>query len=87
MNREEFLKDYNEPLMQAVEFIYKGKIYSAQGFWAVVAYADASDEDGEIISNGILRTKEEALYDKAFDGGTKALIDIIEEIEDVDFSF
>lgn len=73
--------------MQAVTFTYKGKRYCVEGYWAVVAYADASDEDGKIISNGILRTKEEALYDKAFDGGTKTLIDIIEEISDVDFSF
>lgn len=85
LNREKFLEDYNEPLMQAVTFTYKGKRYCVEGYWAIVAY----DNDGEerSIDNDIDLTREEALHYKAFDGGTKALIDIIEEITDVDFDF
>lgn len=85
LNREKFLEDYNEPLMQAVTFTYKGKRYCVEGYWAIVAY----DNDGEerSIDNDIDLTRGEALHYKAFDGGTKALIDIIEEITDVDFDF
>lgn len=85
LNREKFLEDYNEPLMQAVTFTYKGKRYCVEGYWAIVAY----DNDGEerSIDNDIDLTREEALHYKAFDGGTKDLIDIIEEITDVDFDF
>lgn len=85
LDREKFLEDYNEPLMQAVKFTYKGKRYCVEGYWAIVVY----DNDGEerSIDNDIDLTREEALHYKAFDGGTKALIDIIEEISDVDFDF
>lgn len=85
MNRNEFLEDYNDFWMQAVEFTYKGKRYSVCGFWAI--YAQDDNGDSHMIDDNSLRTKEAALNYKAFDGGTKALIDIIEEISDVDFSF
>lgn len=85
MDREKFLEDYNEPLMQAVEFTYKGKRYSVYGWWGIEVYDD--DGEGHDIDDDTLCTKEDALHYKAFDGGTKALIDIIEEISEVDFDF
>lgn len=85
MNRKKFLRDYNHPWMQAVTFTYKETTYCVSGFWMIAAYDD--NGNGYDIDDGSLLTKEDALNYKAFDGGTKALIDIIEKISDVDFEF
>lgn len=84
MNREEFLKDYNDQWMQAVKFDYKGKRYCVEGYWAIVVYENGEERS---IDNDVSLTREQALHYKAFDEGTKSLFDIIEEITDVDFDF
>lgn len=80
-----FIEDFNNPLMQAVRFTYKGKKYTVFGYWSISVI---DDTDNEIeIDNGELMTKYDALDYKAFDNGTKSLRDISDEITDVEFDF
>ena len=81
----EFIKNYNNPLMQAVRFKYKGKKYTVYGYWCI-SVIDDNDNEKE-IDNGKLMTKYDALDYKVFDNGTKSLKDISDEITDVDFDF
>lgn len=80
-----FIEDFNNPLMQAVRFTYKGKKYTVFGYWSI-SVIDETDNEIE-IDNGELMTKYDALDYKAFDNGTKSLRDISDEITDVEFDF
>lgn len=81
----EFIKNYNNPLMQAVRFTYKEKKYIVFGYWSISVIDDTDNE--KEIDNGELMTKYDALDYKAFDNGTKSLRDISDEITDVEFDF
>lgn len=81
----DFMKNYNNPLMQAVQFSYKGNRYGIYGYWAIFALDEFGNEYD--IDDGKLNTKSEALEFKAFDNGTKSLKDIINEISNVEFDF
>ncbi|MGN1479671.1 MAG: hypothetical protein ACI4XH_07885 [Acutalibacteraceae bacterium] len=81
----DFMRNFNNPLMQAVNFTYKSKRYSLFGYWGISVIDDNGNE--KYIDNDKLMTKHEALEYKAFDNGKKSLKDIIEEITDVEFDF
>lgn len=81
----DFIENYNNPLMQAVRFTYKGTKYIVFGYWSISVIDESGDETE--IDNGNLLTKYDALEYKVFDNGTKSLRDIYDKVSNVEFDF
>ena len=80
---EDFFEQFNNPLMQAFEFTYKGVRYSVYGWWGI-AVLDESENESD-IDDGSLVTKEDVLNARLFDDNTKTLKEIIPEMIDLNF--
>ena len=82
---EDFFEQFNDSLMQAFDFTYKGVRYSVYGWWGI-AIIDENDNATDIDDDSLI-TKDDVLNAKLFDNNTKTLKEIIPDMQDLIFSF
>ena len=81
---EDFFMQFNDPLMQAFDFTYKGVRYSVYGWWGI-AIIDESGNATDIDDDSLI-TKDDVLNAKLFDNNTKTLKEIIPDMQNLIFS-